>query len=149
MTDKEYIEYAKAIHEEAYAMSTPMIDGMAGKVLTRLRKEQPKLLPLKSEWTRTQSNVIDIVDVMSVLAHKGKAWTDMHQDLETILEQYILDRFNELEPKQHFILKYRYIGDFGLVEEVTKRIYERVEEHYDTQRMQNMLQRYPDSNEIQ
>lgn|SRR5574344_51452 len=149
MTDKEYIEYAKAIHEEAYSMSTPMIDGIAGKVLTRLRKEQPKLLPLKPEWTRTQSNVIDIVDVMSVLAHKGKAWTDMHQDLETILEQYILDRFNELEPKQHFILKYRYIGDFELVEEVRKRIYERVKEHYDTQRMQNMLQRYPDLNEIQ
>ena len=43
MTDKDYIEYAKAIHEEVYAMSTPMIDGMAGKVLTRIRKEQKKL----------------------------------------------------------------------------------------------------------
>lgn len=148
MTDKEYIEYAKAIHEEIYAMSTPMIDGIAGKVLTRIRKEQSKLLPLKQEWTSTQSNAIDVVDIMSVLVRKGKSWTDMHQDLNTILEQYILDRFNELELKQHLILKYRYVGDFRLVEEVTERIYDRVKEHYDTQRMRNMLQRYPDLNEL-
>lgn len=148
MTDKEYIEYAKAIHEEIYAMSTPMIDGVAGKVLTRIRKEQSKLLPLKQEWTSTQSNAIDVVDIMSVLVRKGKSWTDMHQDLNTILEQYILDRFNELELKQHLILKYRYVGDFRLVEEVTERIYDRVKEHYDTQRMRNMLQRYPDLNEL-
>lgn len=148
MTDKEYIEYAKAIHEEIYAMSTPMIDGIAGKVLTRIRKEQSKLLPMKQEWTSTQSNAIDVVDIMSVLVRKGKSWTDMHQDLNTILEQYILDRFNELELKQHLILKYRYVGDFRLVEEVTERIYDRVKEHYDTQRMRNMLQRYPDLNEL-
>ena len=46
MTDKDYSEYAKAIHEEVYAMSTPMIDGMAGKVLTRIRKEQKKLFKM-------------------------------------------------------------------------------------------------------
>ena len=50
MTDKDYIEYAKAIHEEVYAMSTPMIDGMAGKVLTRIRKEQKKLFKMPEHY---------------------------------------------------------------------------------------------------
>ena len=65
MTDKDYIEYAKAIHEEVYAMSTPMIDGMAGKVLTRIRKEQKKLFKMPEAWTSVLSNIIDVVDVMS------------------------------------------------------------------------------------
>jgi hypothetical protein len=66
MTDKDYIEYAKTIHEEVYAMSTPMVDGMAGKVLTRIRKEQKTLMPLKPEWTSNISNTVDVVDVISL-----------------------------------------------------------------------------------
>lgn len=148
MTDKDYIEYAKAAHAEIYAMSASMIDGIAAKVLTRLRKELPDLLPLKEEWTSCPSNSIDVIDVLSVLAFKGKPCSEMHKELETILEQYILDRFHALEPKQHLIVKYRYIGEFTLVPEVMQRIYERLKDHYNTQRMQAMLERYPDLKEV-
>lgn len=147
MTDKDFIEYAKAVHEEAYAMSTPMVDGVAGRVLTRIRKEQTMLLPLKPEWTSCPSNAIGVIDVLSILAFKGKSWAEMHQGLEEIIDQYIIERFNELEPKQHFILKYRYIGESGLADEVKQRIYAKLKEHYETQRFQNMLERYPDLNE--
>ena len=105
MTDKDYIEYAKAIHEEVYAMSTPMIDGMAGKVLTRIRKEQKKLFKMPEAWTSVLSNIIDVVDVMSVHAHKGRIWSEMNKGLEKILDQYIIDRYNELEAKHHLMLK--------------------------------------------
>lgn len=148
MTDKDYIEYAKAAHEEIYVMSTSMIDGIAAKVLTRLRKELPDLLPLKEEWTNCPSNSIDVIDVLSVLAIKGKPYSEMNKEMETILEQYILDRFHELEPKQHLIVKYRYIGEFTLVPEVEQRIYERLKDHYHTQRMQTQLERYPDLKEV-
>lgn len=148
MTDKDYIEYAKAAHEEIYAMSTSMIDGIAAKVLTRLRKELPDLLPLKEEGTNCPSNSIDVIDVLSVLAIKGKPYSEMNKEMETILEQYILDRFHELEPKQHLIVKYRYIGEFALVPEVKQRIYERLKDHYRTQRMQTLLERYPDLKEV-
>lgn len=144
MTDKDYIEYAKAVHEEAYALSTPMIDGMAGKVLTRIRKEQKGLIPLKKEWISNVSNTVDVVDMLSIYTYNGKPWTDMHPKLETVIDKYILDRFHELEPKQHFMLKYRYIGGSKLVEEVKQRIYEKLKEHYETQRLQNLLGRYPD-----
>ncbi len=50
MTDNEYIDYAKAVHEDIYTVSTPMIDGIANKVLTRIRKEQPNLMELKETW---------------------------------------------------------------------------------------------------
>lgn len=146
MTDKEYIEYAKTVHEEVYDISTPMIDGMASKVLTRIRKEQNELIPLKKEWTDNVSSTVDVVDVLSIYTYKEKSWTDMHSKLEAIIDKYILDRFNELEPKQHFMLKYRYIGDSELIEEVKQRIYEKLKEHYETQRLQNLLQRYPDLN---
>lgn len=148
MTDKDYIEYAKAAHAELYAMSTSMMDGIAAKVLTRLRKELPDILPLKEEWTSCPSNSIDVIDVLSILAFKGKPYNVMHKELETILEQYILDRFHALEPKQHLIVKYRYIGEFTLVPEVMQRIYERLKDHYNTQRMQTMLERYPDLKEV-
>ena len=148
MTDKDYIEYAKTIHEEVYAMSTPMIDGMAGKVLTRIRKEQKTLMPLKPEWTSNISNTVDVVDVISLKAINGKGWGDIHPELEAIIDQYIIDRFHELEPKLHFMLKYRYIGESKLVEEVKERIYARLGAHYATQRMQNMLERYPDLKEV-
>lgn len=148
MTDKDYIEYAKAAHAEIYAMSTSMMDGIAAKVLTRLRKEQHDLLPLEEEWTSCPSNSIDVIDVLSVLAFKDKSYNEMHKELETILEQYILDRFHELEPKQYLIVKYRYIGEFTLVPEVKQRIYERLKDHYNTQRMQTLLERYPDLKEI-
>lgn len=148
MTDKEYIDYAKAVHEEAYAMSTPMIDGIAGKVLTRIRKEQVQLMPLKEEWTSCLSATIDVVDVLSVLAHKGKNWTEMNPNMENILDGYITDRYNELESKHHFILKYRYVGESKLKEEVKARVYERLKAHYDTQRFQNLLERYADLNEL-
>lgn len=147
MTDKDYIEYAKAVHEEAYAMSTPMVDGMAGKVLTRIRKEQKNLMPLKPEWTSNVSNTIDVVDVLSVQIYKGKGWTEIHPELETIIDQYTLDRFHELEPKLHFMLKYRYVGESKLVEEVKERICTKLKEHYETQRLKNLLQRFPDLGE--
>lgn len=148
MTDKDYIEYARAAYAEIYAMSTSMIDGIAAKVLTRLRKEHPDLLPLKEEWTNCPSNSIDVIDVLSVLTLKGKPYGEMHQELDTILEQYILDRFHELEPKQHLIVKYRYIGEFTLVSEVKQRIHERLKDHYNTQRMQTLLERYPELKEV-
>lgn len=149
MTDKDYIEYAKTVHADVYAMSTPMIDGIAGKVLTRIRKEQKNLFPLKEEWTNYVSNVIDVIDVMSVLALRGLTFNQMDDKLDAILERYIIERFEELEPKQHLIVKYRYVGEFGLVAEVKERIMEKLKEHHETQRMQSMLQRYPDLNDIQ
>lgn len=149
MMEKEYVDYAKAFHKEAYALSTPMIEGIASKVLTRLRKEQPNMFERKEEWISCMSNVIDVVDVMSVLALKGIAFEKMHKELESILDKYIIDRFNELTPIQHLILKYRYIGELGLVSEVKERLYEKMKEHYATQRMQYMLQRYPDLNDYQ
>lgn len=148
MTDKDYIEYAKAIHEEVYAMSTPMIDGMAGKVLTRIRKEQKKLFKMPEACTSVLSNIIDVVDVMSVHAHKGRIWSEMNKGLEKILDQYIIDRYNELDAKHHLMLKYRYVGKFSLTTEVKERIYARLGAHYDIQRMQNMLERYPDLKEV-
>ena len=147
MTDSEYIEYAKNFHEEAYALSTPMIEGVAAKVLTRFRKEQPNLFVRKKEWTNCMSNIIDVVDVMSILAMKGITFDKMHNELVQILDQYIIDRFNELPPMHHLILKYRYVGKFGLASEVKERLYEKMKEHYATQRMQNLLQRYPDLKE--
>ncbi len=149
MKEQEYIEYAKAFHQEAYTISTPMIEGVAAKVLTRLRKEKPNLFERKEEWISCASNVIDIVDVMSVLALKGITFDKMHKELDTILEQYIIDRFNELPAMHHLLLKYRYVGELGLVPEVKERLYEKMKEHYATQRMQNMLQRYPDLNDYQ
>ena len=46
------------------------------------------------------------------------------------------------------MLKYRYVGKFSLTTEVKERIYARLGAHYDTQRMQNMLERYPDLKEV-
>lgn len=149
MTDKEYIAYAKAVHEEIYAFSTPLIDSIAGKVLTRIRKKQAMLFPLKDEWTAYESNNIDVVDVMAMLAHKGIALDRMHKNLIPILNLYITDRFKEIEPKLHFLVKYRYIGNFSLLDEVKERLYDKLKEHYDTQRMQKLLERYPDLNEVQ
>lgn len=40
MSDNEYIKYAKEVHGEIHALSNPMIDSIANKVLTRLCKEQ-------------------------------------------------------------------------------------------------------------
>ena len=107
------------------------------------------LFPLKDEWTAYESNNIDVVDVMAMLAHKGIALDRMHKDLIPILNQYITDRFNEIEPKLHFFVRYRYIGDSGLLDEVKERIYDKFMEHYATQRMQKLLERYPDLNEVQ
>ena len=84
MIDKEYIAYAKAVHEEIYAFSTPLIDSIAGKVLTRIRKKQAMLFPLKDEWTAYESNNIDVVDVMAMLAHKGIALDRMHKNLQPL-----------------------------------------------------------------
>ncbi len=148
MTDNEYIEYAKAVHDDIYAASTPMIDGIANKVLTRIRREQSNLMELKKEWIACESNKVDVVDVLSVLAIQGVPLAKMHTELESILEQYIIDRFNELEPKSHILVKHRYVGEFGLVAEVKQRIYANLKEHYNTKSMKNLLERYPDLNEI-
>ena len=148
MTDNEYIEYAKAVHEDIYAVSTPMIDGIANKVLTRIRKEQPNLLELKEAWISCISNKVDVVDVLSILANKGKSLAEMHPELEGILERYITYRFEELEPKSHLLVKHRYIGEFGLVAEVKLHVYESLKEHYVTKWMKSLLERYPDLNEV-
>ena len=149
MTDKQYIDYAKEVHGEIYALSNPMIESIANKVLTRLRKEQAKLFPLKEAWTSCMSNVIDLVDVMSILAMREIPLCQMHKDLDSILNQYIMERFEELDPKSHFLVKFRFVSEFCLVEEVKERIFARLIEHYHTQRMQYMLERYPDLNEYQ
>lgn len=148
MTDNEYIKYAKTVHEDIYAVSTPMIDGIANKVLTRIRKEQPNLLELKEAWTACLSNKVDIVDVLSILAYKGKSLAEMHPEIEGILERYITERFEELEPKSHLLVKHRYIGEFGLVAEVKQHVYESLKEHYATKWMKSLLERYPDLNEV-
>jgi len=126
-----------------------MIDSIANKVLTRLRKEQSKLFPLKEEWISCMSNVIDLIDVMSILALREVPLSKMHKDLEPILNLYIMERFEELDPKSHLLVYYRYMGEFRLVDEVKERIFAKLIEHYDTQRMQNMLERYPDLTEVQ
>ena len=148
MTDNEYIKYAKAVHEDIYAVSTPMIDGIANKVLTRIRKEQPNLMELKETWISCQSNRVDVIDVLSVLANRGVPLKEMHKELEGIVERYIIDRFEELEPKSHLLVKHRYIGEFGLVAEVKQRIYASLKGHYDTKWMGSLMERYPDLNEV-
>ena len=95
------------------------------------------------------SNVIDLVDVMSVLALKEVPLNEMHKDLDAILKLYIMERFEELDPKSHLLVNYRYVGEFRLVDEVKERIFAKLIEHYNTQRMQNMLERYPDLNDYQ
>lgn len=149
MTDKQYIDYAKKVHGEIHALSNPLIDSIANKVLTRLRKEQPKLFPLKEAWTSCLSNVIDLIDVMSILAKNDVPLCEMHRDLEFILKVYIMDRFKEMDPKSHFLVNFRYVAEFCLVEEVKERIFAKLIEHYNTQRMQYMLERYPDITEVQ
>lgn len=148
MTDSEYIEYAKAVHEEIYAMSSPMIDGIANKVLTRIRKEQHDLMELKRNWLKCPSVMVDVVDVLSVLAHKCTSFDDMHPQLENILGQYIIDRYEELDPKTHLLVKFRYIGESELVAETKRRIYECLKEHYATKRMVSLMERYPDLKEV-
>ena len=149
MTDKQYIDYAKEVHGEILTLSNPMIDSIANKMLTRLRKEQKKLFPLKEEWTSCMSNVINLVDVMSILALREVPLSKMHKDLDSILNQYIMERYEELDPKSHFFVTFRFVAVFGLVDEVKERIFAKLIEHYDTQRMQSMLERYPDLTEVQ
>lgn len=144
MTDKDYLVYGKAVYEEIYAMSTPLIDSMAGKVLTRMRKELKNMYDMPEEWTRIMSTSVDVIDVMSVQAHKGKTWAEMNVQLEGILEQYITDRYNEIDERSRLLLKYRYVGDSELHDEVKNRIYARLNEHYATQKMEYMLERFPD-----
>ena len=144
MTDKDYLVYGKAVYEEIYAMSTPLIDSMAGKVLTRMRKELKNMYAMPDEWTRIMSTSVDVIDVMSVQAHKGKTWAEMNVQLEGILEQYITDRYNEIDERSRLLLKYRYVGDSELHDEVKNRIYARLNEHYATQKMEYMLERFPD-----
>ena len=144
MTDKDYLVYGKAVYEEIYAMSTPLIDSMAGKVLTRMRKELKNMYDMPEEWTRIMSTSVDVIDVMSVQAHKGKTWAEMNVQLEGILEQYITDRYNEIDERSRLLLKYRYVGDSELHDEVKNRIYARLNEHYATQKMDYMLERFPD-----
>ena len=102
MTDSELSAYTKKVHDDIYAMSTPMIDGMAVKVLTRLRKEQRNLFPINEEWNVIMSIQVDVMDILTILVHKNMSFTAMHKDLESIIDQYILDRYNELDPKTHF-----------------------------------------------
>ena len=144
MTDAELTAYTKNVHDDIYAMSTPMIDGMAVKILTRLRKEQRNLFPLNEEWNDIMSMQVDVMDILTILVHKNMSFTEMHKDLETIIDQYIMDRYNELEPKTHFFVTYRYIGKSNMIPEVKERIYAHLQERYDTQRYQRLLERYPD-----
>lgn len=148
MNDKVYIDYAKAIHQEIVELSSPIVDGIAGRVLTRLRKEYPNLFVRKEEWTSTVSNIIDVVDLMSILAIKGVELEQMHKDLASIISQFANDRFNEIDAKSHMLVKYRYMGNFKLVSEVKECLSKKLKEHYETQRMHNMLQRYPDLKEF-
>ena len=143
MTDAELTAYTKKVHDDIYAMSTPMIDGMAVKILTRLRKEQRNLFPLNEEWNDIMSMQVDVMDILTILVHKNMSFTEMHKDLETIIDQYIMDRYNELEPKTHFFVTYRYIGKSNMIPEVKERIYAHLQERYDTQRYQKLLERYP------
>ena len=144
MTDAELTAYTKNVHDDIYAMATPMIDGMAVKILTRLRKEQRNLFPLNEEWNDIMSMQVDVMDILTILVHKNMSFTEMHKDLETIIDQYIMDRYNELEPKTHFFVTYRYIGKSNMIPEVKERIYAHLQERYDTQRYQKLLERYPD-----
>ena len=144
MTDNDYLEYGKSVHEEIFSMSTPLIDGMAGKVLTRMRKELKNMYDMPKEWTRIMSTSVDVIDVMSVQAHKGKKWEKMDKDLEGHLDEYIADRYNEIDERSRLLLKYRYVGKSNLLTEVKKRIYDRLKEHYATQKMEYMLERFPD-----
>lgn len=144
MTDAELTAYTKNVHDDIYAMSIPMIDGMAVKILTRLRKEQRNLFPLNEEWNDIMSMQVDVMDILTILVHKNMSFTEMHKDLETIIDQYIMDRYNELEPKTHFFVTYRYIGKSNMIPEVKERIYAHLQERYDTQRYQKLLERYPD-----
>ena len=144
MTDAELTAYTKNVHDDIYAMFTPMIDGMAVKILTRLRKEQRNLFPLNEEWNDIMSMQVDVMDILTILVHKNMSFTEMHKDLETIIDQYIMDRYNELEPKTHFFVTYRYIGKSNMIPEVKERIYAHLQERYDTQRYQKLLERYPD-----
>lgn len=144
MNDKVYIEYAKSVHMEMIELSSPIVDGIAGRVMTRLRKEYPNLFVRKEEWTKCISNVIDVIDILSVLSSKGIALEKMHKDIDCIVTQFTVERFDEIDNKSHVIVKYRYVGKFGLVDEVKECITKKLKEHYETQRMQNLLQRYPD-----
>ena len=148
MTDKDYLDYGKAVHDEIYTMSTPLVDSMAGKVLTRFRKEQKDLYELPEAWTSCMSNAIDVIDVISVQVHKGMTWGNMHKDLEKIWDTYIIDRYNEIDERSRLLLKYRYVGESNLKKEVKERIAARLQSHYATQRMEYMLERYPDLNDV-
>lgn len=140
----EYSDYGKAIHAEIYTMSTPLIDSMAGKVLTRMRKELKNMYDMPDEWTRIMSTSVDVIDVMSVQAHKGKSWADMNVQLEGLMDEYITDRYNEIDERSRLLLKYRYVVNNELHDEVKNRIYARLNEHYATQKMEYMLERFPD-----
>ena len=144
MTDAELTAYTKNVHDDIYATPTPMIPGMAVKMLTRLRQQPRNLFPLNEEWNDIMSMQVDVMDILTILVHKNMSFTEMHKDLETIIDQYIMDRYNELEPKTHFFVTYRYIGKSNMIPEVKERIYAHLQERYDTQRYQKLLERYPD-----
>ena len=149
MTDTELTTYAQNVYDDIYAISIPMIDGMAVKVLTRLRKEQCNLFPIKEEWKDIESMQVDVMDILTILAHKDVPLGGMHKDLETIIDQYILDRYNDLESKTHFFVTYRYIGESNMIPDVKERIYARLQKRYDTLRYKKLLERYPDLAEYQ
>ena len=71
MTDSELSAYTKKVHDDIYAMSTPMIDGMAVKVLTRLRKEQRNLFPINEEWNVIMSIQVDVMDILTIAVRRG------------------------------------------------------------------------------
>ena len=148
MTDKDYSDYGKNVHREIYAMSTQLIDSVAGKVLTRIRKEQAALCEMPAEWTRVVSISVDVIDVLSVHAHKGRSFIAMSERLEDILDRYIADRYDEIDERTRLLLKYRYVGESHLAEEVKKRIHERLNEHYATGRMKYLLERFPDLDNV-
>lgn len=149
MTDTELTTYAQNVYDDIYAISIPMIDGMAAKVLTRLRKEQRNLFPIKEEWKDIESMQVDVMDILTILAHKDVPLGCMHKDLEAIIDQYILDRYNNLESKTHFFVTYRYIDESNMIPDVKERIYARLLERYGTQRYQKLLERYPDLTDFQ
>ena len=72
---------------------------------------------------KLMSMQVDVMDILTILVHKNMSFTEMHKDLETIIDQYIMDRYNELEPKNHFFVTYRYIGKSNMIPEVKERIY--------------------------
>ncbi len=149
MSDQEYIDYAKKIYEEVYNMSTVTVNSMADYALTRIRKCHRDLFPLKEEWTRRQSNTANAVDVMTILAAKGFALADMHPKMESILDETIMDRYNGIDTKSHFFVKYRYITDFNLLQEVKERIYAKLKERHDSIVMKKLVDFYPDLQDVQ